>query len=152
MTRTPPPRVPLEDGAALPGGAESPGGTERRAPAPGAVVVAAEKEMRILLRGLLQLHRRRVLAEAAGRNEALRAVRELRPGLIVADTRLDDGTVGELVTGARAIVPGIRVVLVAPSSRPPPGPGPGAGPDVLLLRPFCLQQFAEAVAPPTVGP
>ncbi|HTT15892.1 MAG TPA: hypothetical protein VMH49_00825 [Thermoplasmata archaeon] len=112
-----------------------------------AVVVAADEEMRILLRGLLQLHRVRVDAEAEGVTEALRLVRERRPSLVVADTHLSDGTPHELVTGVRAIVPGLRFILVAPASRPPPPAAGASAPDVLLLRPFRIQQFAEAVAP-----
>jgi CheY-like chemotaxis protein len=123
-------------------------GTE--GPPPTALVVAADEEMRILLRGLLQLHRVRVDAEAEGVTEALRLVREHRPSLVVADTHLSEGTPTELLAGARAIVPHLRFVLVAPSSRPPPQFPPAAAPDVLLLRPFRIQQFADAIAPPSL--
>lgn len=116
---------------------------------PTALVVAADEEMRILLRGLLQLHRVRVDAEADGMTEALRLAREHRPRLVVADAHLSDGTPGELLAGTRAAVPGVRVVLVAPSSRPPPQFPPGLAPDVLLLRPFRIQQFADAIGPPS---
>lgn len=118
------------------------------APNPRALVVAAEDEMRILLRGLLQLHRVRVDAEAAGTTEALRLVREHRSGLIVADTHLTDGNAADLISGSRAIVPSVRFILIAPASRPPPGLGAACRPDVLLLRPFRIQQFAEAIVPP----
>jgi CheY-like chemotaxis protein len=115
---------------------------------PTALVVAADEEMRILLRGLLQLHRVRVEAEASGLTEALRLLREHRPRLVVADSHLSEGTPADLVTGCRTLVPGLRVILVIPASRPPPLlPGDGA-PDVLLLKPFRIQQFAEAIAPP----
>ncbi len=103
--------------------------------------------MRILLRGLLQLHRIRVEAEAEGLTEAVRLLREHRPTIIVADAHLSDGSATELVRLARSAVPGLRVVLVAPSSRPPPAGPPDGAPDVVLLRPFRIQQFAEAVLP-----
>ena len=122
---------------------------------PAALVVAADEEMRILLRGLLQLHRVRVEAEAEGLTEALRLVRDHRPSLVVADTHLTDGTAADLVRGARGIVPQLRVILVAPASRPPPPMAKEATPDVLLLKPFRIQQFAEAIAPsrgPGPGP
>ncbi len=122
---------------------------------PTALVVAADEEMRILLRGLLQLHRVRVEAEAEGLTEALRLVHDHRPSLVVADTHLTDGTAADLVRGARGIVPQLRVILVAPASRPPPPMAPEATPDVLLLKPFRIQQFAEAIAPsrgPGPGP
>jgi CheY-like chemotaxis protein len=114
---------------------------------PTALVVAADEEMRILLRGLLQLHRVRVEAEAEGTTEALRLVAQHRPVLVVADTHLTDGTAGELIARTRALVPGLRFILVAPASRPPPPPAKEAAPDVLLLKPFRIQQFAEAIAP-----
>jgi CheY-like chemotaxis protein len=118
-------------------------------PAPSvALVVAADEEMRILLRGLLQLHRVRVDAEADGVTEALRLVRERRPTLVVADSHLSEGSPGDLVAGCRALVPGSRFILVVPASRPPPALGKGATPDVLLRKPFRIQQFAEAIAPP----
>ncbi|HYB63301.1 MAG TPA: hypothetical protein VEE86_02620 [Thermoplasmata archaeon] len=116
-----------------------------------AVVVAADEEMRILLRGLLQLHRVRVDGEAEGMTEALRVLRDHRPSLVVADTHLSDGTAPELVTGARAQLPAVRFVLIAPASRPPQSFPLGSAPDVVLLKPFRIQQFAEAIAPPA-GP
>ena len=122
--------------------------TPNEGPSPAALVVAADEEMRILLRGLLQLHRVRVDAEAAGTTEALRLVREHRPGTIVADSHLSEGSAADLVSGARAIVAGVRLILVVPASRPPPAFAKGCQPDVVLLKPFRIQQFAEAIGPP----
>ncbi|HYA11184.1 MAG TPA: response regulator [Thermoplasmata archaeon] len=113
-----------------------------------ALVVAADEEMRILLRGLLQLHRVRVDAEADGLTEALRLLREHRPRLVVADSHLSDGSPSDLVAGARALVPGLRVILVVPASRPSPALTRECAPDVMLLKPFRIQQFAEAIALP----
>ena len=116
----------------------------------GALVVAGEGEMRVLLRGLLQLHRVRVDAEADGVTEAIRQVREYRPALIVADSHLSEGSPAALASEARAIVPGIRVILVAPAAHPPSATADGVGPDVVLLKPFRIRQFAEAISPPGV--
>jgi len=118
------------------------------APPSAALVVAADEEMRILLRGLLQLHRVRVDAEADGMTEALRLVRDRRPGIVVADSHLSEGSVGGLVAGARQVCPGLRFILVVPASRPPPQLEPEAMPDVMLLKPFRIQQFADAILPP----
>jgi len=115
---------------------------------PGALVVAADEEMRILLRGLLQLHRVRVEAEAEGSTDALRQVREHRPALIVVDSHLSDGHPGELTVRARAVVPGVRVVLVAPATHPPAPSAKEREPDVVLLKPFRIKQFAEAIVLP----
>ena len=117
----------------------------------GALVVAGEGEMRVLLRGLLQLHRVRVDAEADGVTEAIRQIREHRPALIVADSHLSEGNAGELVAEARAIVPGLRFILVAPAAHPLTAMADGAGPDVVLLKPFRIRQFAEAISPPAPG-
>lgn len=114
--------------------------------------MAADEEMRILLRGLLQLQRVRVDSEAEGTTEALRLLREHRPTLIVADSHLSDGTAPELVHGVRAQDPTARFVLIVPASRPPPAFPPGSSPDVLLQKPFRIQQFADAIAPPGAPP
>lgn len=108
----------------------------------------------MLLRGLLRLHHFRVDGEAVGASQALELLRTHRPGLLLADVNLAEGSPASLVADARAIVPSLRVILVAPASRPPPVMGvAGQGPDVVLLRPFRIRQFAEAVSPSaTVAP
>lgn len=72
-----------------------------------------------------------------------------RPSLLVVDANLAEGSVPALIGAARALVPGLRVVLVAPASRPPSMPTElSQRPDTILLRPFRIRQFAEALAPP----
>jgi DNA-binding NtrC family response regulator len=120
---------------------------------PSAIVVAGEEETRVLLRGLLRLHHFRVDGEAEGVTPAVELIRVHRPMLLVVDASLAEGSAHPLVGQARALVPGIRVILVAPASRPPNPPSdPAQRPDAVLLRPFRIRQFAEALAPPgTVG-
>jgi len=118
-----------------------------------AVLVAGDEETRVLLRGLLRLQHFHVDGEADGAQKALELVRTYQPGLLVADVNLSEGSPAALVADARAIVPTLRVVLVAPASRPPPVMGVAKqGPDVVLLRPFRIQQFRDAVAPPAARP
>ena len=120
-----------------------------------AVVVAGDEETRVLLRGLLRLHHFRVDGEAEGATQGLDLVREHRPTLLVADVNLAEGSSTQLVTESHRIAPEMRVILVAPASRPPsPSAGPDRGADVVLLRPFRIRQFAEALLPTsaTVGP
>jgi DNA-binding NarL/FixJ family response regulator len=113
-----------------------------------AVVVAGDEETRVLLRGLLRLHHFRVDGEAEGATQGLDLVREHRPTLLVADVNLAEGSSTHLVTESRRLAPEMRVVLVAPASRPPAAPaGTDSGPDVVLLRPFRIRQFAEALLP-----
>ncbi len=115
-------------------------------PASSAVVVAGDEETRVLLRGLLRLHHFRVDGEAEGATQCLELIRDHHPSLLVADVNLAEGSSTTLVAEARKVVPGLRVVLVAPASRPP-APSPDGGPDVVLLRPFRIRQFAEALIP-----
>jgi DNA-binding NtrC family response regulator len=113
-----------------------------------AIVVAGDEETRVLLRGLLRLHHFRVDGEAEGATQAVELVRVHRPSLLVVDANLAEGSSGPLVGQARALVPGLRVILVAPASRPPNlPPDPNQRPDAVLLRPFRIRQFAEALVP-----
>jgi len=71
---------------------------------------------------------------------------------MVTDVTLAEGSATALVAEARALVPSLRVILVAPASRPPSPPAnPAQRPDVVLLRPFRIRQFAEALLPPGGG-
>ncbi|MGI0155595.1 MAG: hypothetical protein ACREDE_05630, partial [Thermoplasmata archaeon] len=75
-------------------------------------------------------------------------IREHHPTLLVADVNLAEGSSGSLVSEARRLAPELRVILVAPASRPPAAPTDHEkGPDVVLLRPFRIRQFAEALLP-----
>ena len=113
-----------------------------------AIVVAGDEETRVLLRGLLRLHHFRVEGEAEGVTHALELIRDRRPSLMVADMNLAEGSSSTLVGEARSIVPTLRVILVAPASRPPaPAADPSHRADVVLLRPFRIRQFADALGP-----
>jgi DNA-binding NarL/FixJ family response regulator len=115
-----------------------------------AVVIAGDEETRVLLRGLLRLHHFRVDGEAEGATQGLELIREHHPTLVVADVNLAEGSPTVLVAEARRASPQLRVILVAPASRPPAAPAsPEQGPDVVLLRPFRIRQFAEALVPPS---
>ena len=112
-------------------------------------MVAGDEETRVLLRGLLRLHHFRVDGEAEGATQATDLIRVHRPSLLVVDANLAEGSSTLLVGQARALVPGLRVILVAPASRPPnPSSDPAQRPDAVLLRPFRIRQFAEALVPP----
>lgn len=106
----------------------------------------------MLLRGLLRLHHFRVDGEAEGATQAIELIRVHRPALLVVDSNLAEGSSTPLVGHARGLSPGLRVILVAPASRPPTLPSdPLQQPDVVLLRPFRIRQFAEALVPPGAG-
>jgi DNA-binding NarL/FixJ family response regulator len=116
-----------------------------------AVVVAGDEETRVLLRGLLRLHHFRVDGEAEGAAQAMELLRNHSPSLLVVDVNLSEGSPLHLLREAKSLLPQLRTILVAPASRPPaPEPAPPS-PDVILLRPFRIRQFAEALRPPPVG-
>lgn len=110
-----------------------------------AIVASGDEETRILLRGLLRLHHVRVEGEAPGGRGALELIERVHPSLLVVDVDLSEGSWNELLAGARTRVPGLHVILIAPSARPPPPAPPGKGPDVTLLRPFRIRAFADAL-------
>lgn len=115
---------------------------------PTAIVVAGDVETRFLLRGLLRLHHFRVDGETEGSTQAIELIRVHRPSLLIVDAHLAEGSSNSLVGQSRALVPGLRVILVAPASRPPNLPSdPVQRPDVVLLRPFRIAQFAGALTP-----
>jgi DNA-binding response OmpR family regulator len=120
-------------------------------PPANAVVVAGDEETRVLLRGLLRLHHFRVDGEAEGASEAMELVARHRPALLVVDVNLAEGSPLHLLTDARGLLPKLRTILVAPASRPPQLNGSPNPPDVVLLRPFRIRQFSDALRPPTSG-
>ncbi len=116
-----------------------------------AIVVAGDEEIRVLLRGLLRLHHVRIEGEAEGASQALELVRETRPSLLVIDVHLAEGSSGTLIAEAKAAVPTLRTVLVAPASRPPAPSMSGPAPDAVLLRPFRIRQFVDALGAPAAS-
>ena len=119
--------------------------------APTAVVLAGDVETRVLLRGLLKLHHVRVVGEAGGAGNGSELVRQHRPNLLVVDTNLTDGSLGNLVPGVRSASPKTRIVVVQPTARAPPTEAPIV-PDATLVRPFRIRDFVEAIGVATADP
>jgi len=117
-----------------------------------ALVVAGDEETRVLLRGLLRLHHYRVVGEAEGAAQAVNLLRQTLPGVVVSDVNLVDGTFADLIEAAKTVAPVPRVILVVPNSRPHAAAEAPVRPDVVLLRPFRIRQFAEALAGPAPEP
>jgi DNA-binding NtrC family response regulator len=115
-----------------------------------ALVVAGPEESRVLLRGLLRLHRLRVTGEVEGMTAALeRLSADLPPDVLVVDDQLAEGEVVRLIPEVLRRFPAMRVVLVTHDGAPDPPPGPAA-PVVRLHRPFRVQEFAAAISPMAV--
>jgi DNA-binding NtrC family response regulator len=106
-----------------------------------ALVVSQSVEIRILLRGLLRLHRVREVKEAEGARETLDLLAEGVPRFVLLDSELSNGDVATLFDAIRERSPQTRIILV--SRDPPPE---RVHPDALLQRPFRLNQFAQVIA------
>jgi DNA-binding NarL/FixJ family response regulator len=114
-----------------------------------AIVVAGNDQTRMLLRALVRLEHTQVDGEAAGETQALEFIRDYHPALLVMDADLAEGTCDDLVNRGRALVPDLRVILIAPRNHPAsPSNDPRARPNVVLLRPFRLCEFKEALGRP----
>ncbi len=112
-----------------------------------AVLASNDEEMRLLLRGLLRVQRFRVVAESSGAGQAVELVRSQRPRVLLVDSRLSEGNVGDLVARARGAESSVRIVLVLPSHPRSAATREGKGADAILHRPFELREFFEAVEP-----
>lgn len=113
------------------------------------VVVAGDEGTRALLRGLLRMNQIPAVGEAAGENEGFELVRRHRPTLLVIDASLTDGSWTGLVGQARALLPQLRVILIAPATNlSTPSSQASLRPDVTLRRPFLLRDFVEALNRP----
>jgi DNA-binding NarL/FixJ family response regulator len=121
-----------------------------------AVVVAGPEETRVLLRGLLRLHHYRIVGEADGTTQGSALIGQSSPSVLVLDANVNEGSSVELVQECKRRWPGVRVVLVQHGT-PPQIPEGGGSPDIVLKRPFRIQEFAAALAgsphgpPPAIG-
>ena len=113
-----------------------------------AVVVAPDDETRVLLRGLLRLHRIRVVAETDEPRRGAELAQEHRPQLLVVEIGPLRPPLGDLVARSRHAVPGIRVVVVTSTGATSPGVPGLREADAVLIRPFRVQTFGEALQPP----
>ena len=65
----------------------------------------------------------------------------------MADVNLAEGSFHSLLERAKGVDPNLRVVLVAPASRPHTSTEGRVQADAVLFRPFRIRQFAEALSP-----
>ena len=118
--------------------------------APTAVLLASDGESRVLLRGLLRLQRVRLLAQTDDPREAAELVGTHRPTFLLADAGPFESALAELLRKSRATVPELRVILIAGSARRPVSSKELRETDRVLVRPFRVQQFADALRPKVV--
>ena len=130
MSDTSPPAGPP---AAPPGGAPDT-----------AVIVAGGEETRVLLRGLLRLQHFRVVGESEGSTDGLQLVRQHRPGLVLIETNLAEGSALALLHGVRELLPRSRLVVIGSLDREG-GALPDGTADAHLKKPFRIAEFAHAI-------
>ena len=128
----------------------SPGPSKAGEPAPvvspTAIVVAGDLETRLLIRSLLRLSHVQVLGEAAGSTDGVDLMKSQTPSVLIADANLAEGSCSALVDAARGLRPAVRVVLLTPDRRRPVPNLGSASPDVVLTRPFRIQEFTNVLA------
>ena len=132
--------------AAPPGASGGPTNAPASVP-PTAIVLAADEETRVLLRGLLRLNHFRVVGESDDPGQIAELVKSQRPQLLIADAGPLQAPLGDLVHRSRSEVEGLRVVLVTTSAKGTRTPTAGREADAVLVRPFRVKQFADALGP-----
>jgi len=112
-----------------------------------AIVLGGNEDTRLLLRGLLRLHRHRVLLEAATREAVDRLPASPETKILVLDVGTEKGEgwaddLGLLLRGRSDL----RALVILPSSDPSlETRARQAGARATLVRPFAIRDFIEAV-------
>jgi len=117
-----------------------------------AIVLGGSEDTRLLLRGLLRLHRHRVLLEAPSREavDRLPASTEIKIHVLDAGTDKTEVWTAELSSLLRSRSD-LRALVILPSSDPGlEARARQAGARSVLVRPFAIRDFIEAVD--AIGP
>jgi DNA-binding NarL/FixJ family response regulator len=121
-------------------------------------IYSAQDDVRLLLRGLLRLHRYRVVGEGNSPNALLQLPKD-SDAVVVVDADLDEVGWAEAVTSLHRARPGQRVVLLSATRSPRvESQAKSLGISAVVRRPFAVHQLVEAVngpeiaAPPPASP
>ena len=112
-----------------------------------AIVLGGSEDTRLLLRGLLRLHRHRVLLETPTRDAIDRLPASAETKILVVDTGSEKGEAwaNDLAALLHAR-PDLRALVILPSSDPGlETRARQAGARATLVRPFAIRDFIEAV-------
>jgi len=113
---------------------------------PRAVVAGGDFRVRLLLRGLLQMHHVLLDEETEDLGRAVDLIRLSHPDYILIYTGADPDVWCPLIENCRSICPRARVILVRPAGTPSlRGLELSRSPDVLLREPYTLLEFAMAL-------
>lgn len=110
------------------------------------VVVGGSTETRLLLRGLLRLHRHHVVGEGETLDAVANLPTEGPDRVVVLDVDLDDPKWSTAISKLHRAYPGLRIVLLVPSRSPRlEERARGFGVTALVPRPFAVHEFIDAV-------
>lgn len=121
-------------------------------------IVGGNTETRLLLRGLLRLHRQKVLSEGGNPACLQRLPDSPPPDVLLLDVDLEEAEWAAALRQALTSHPGLRAVLLTPSRSPRVEQlAREAGVVALVRRPFAVHELIEAVVPspapdPAPGP
>jgi DNA-binding NarL/FixJ family response regulator len=112
-----------------------------------AVILGGSEDTRLLLRGLLRLHRHRVLLETPSPEglEGLPASPEPKVLILDAGPKTDNSW-AELLASVLERRADFRALVILPASDPAlESRARAAGAQAVLVRPFAIREFVEAV-------
>ncbi|MCI4322591.1 MAG: hypothetical protein L3K03_00965 [Thermoplasmata archaeon] len=113
-----------------------------------AVVVAADEDVRALLRSLLVLEGVHVVGDVTGAAEAAARVRRDHPSILVIERSLSDGEAQALAEETKAAQPDLWTVVVSSEDAANEDPiltGPNV--DGVVRRPFHRGDFVQTLPP-----
>jgi DNA-binding NarL/FixJ family response regulator len=116
-------------------------------------IYSAQDDVRLLLRGLLRLHRYRVVGEGNGPS-SLQQLPKDSGAVIVVDADLDEVGWAEAVTTLHRANPEQRVILLCATRSPRvESQAKALGISAVVRRPFAVHQLIEAVnGPDSIAP
>ena len=112
-----------------------------------AVLLGGNEDTRLLLRGLLRLHRHRVLLETQAGDGIVRLPQSTEPKVLILDAGSDkDSAWAEELSSILRSRPDLRALVILPSADPAAeSRARRAGARTVLVRPFAIREFVEAV-------
>ena len=112
------------------------------------IIVGGSDETRLLLRGLLRLHRQRVLSEGTTTEYLKTLPTSTEPSVLLLDVDLEAPEWLSAIRQTVDRIEGMRAVLLTPSRSPRVEElARRAGVSKLLRRPFAVHELIEAVSP-----
>jgi CheY-like chemotaxis protein len=111
-------------------------------------VVGGSREVRLLIKGLLRLHRHVVVAEGPNFDVLDTLSKDAEAPVVIVDFDLAEPGRLDVVRTARKARPNSRFVLLSPGGGAPMREaGRAIGADAMISRPFAVRDLMEAVAP-----